>query len=341
MFKEFLGQEKARSIVSNLIKSRRFPHSLLFYGPRGVGKYSLAKSIVRYFNCSHTDPERKGRDNCETCMQIDNEVYPDLYIIRTEKTITKSGVEKDSKEIKKAQIKQVIKHMHYKPFKGDNKFFIIDEAESMSDISENAFLKTLEEPLPNNYIILISHNINRILGTILSRCIKIKFEPLKENVLLKIIKDKYKMNDEMALKISLLSHGSMFYANLLIENDMYKKVFEILEHVTETIQSQPFDIEALIKVSQTIKNLEIRYIDYLLDILLLFLNESYLRSFYNIKTLEVFENCLNFQKKNIKLKSYNTIVNEVIRSKYYLFNTNVDVKLLIENLIVRIKEELL
>ncbi len=341
MFEEILGQEKAKTIVTNLIKSERFPHSLLFYGPQGVGKFLFAKSIARYFNCQNPDEKQKAMDKCITCSQIDNEVYPDLFVVRTETTVLKTGKEKESKEIKKEQIKEIIKYMHYKPFKGTNKFFIIDGAETMNNISENAFLKTLEEPLPDNYIILISHNINKILPTILSRCIKIKFDSLREDILKGIIKKQYDLDSKLADKISLLSNGSVFNSGLLIENDMHNTVFKILDDILKNINETFVNVDELIVLGETVNKLEIKYINYLLDFLLVYLNESYLRSFYNIRRLEIFKYCLNFKTNNIKLNAYNNIVNDIIESKYYLLNTNVDKRLLFENLIIKIKENLL
>ena len=340
MFDEVLAQEKAQEIITNFIKAGRLPQSLIFYGPRGVGKFLMAKSIVKYFNCPNTDKKSRGLDNCNLCSRIDREIYPDMTVVRTEKTVTKSGQEKDSKEIKIDQIREVVKKAQFKPFEGENKFYIIDGAEAMNTVSENSFLKTLEEPLPNNYIILICHNINKILPTIFSRCIKIKFDSIKEDFLKKIIKKQFEIEDSLAEKLSLLSNGSIYNAGILIEDDMYKDIFKILESIIKIISAGIIDIDELFSISAKIKGMEIQYIDYLLDLLLLFLNESYIMSLQNIKRKEFFKYYLNFKAKSIKLKSFNNIVDDLLKSKYYLLNTNVDTKLLIENFIIKARENL-
>lgn len=341
MFDEVIDHEKIKTILTNFICTNHFPHSLLFYGPRGVGKFLMAKSIVKYFNCKNSNEKSRGKDNCSICRRIDEEIYPDLFIIRTEKIIKKSGEVKDSKEIKKDQIKQVIKQMQYKSFEGDYKFYIIDGAEAMNNISENAFLKTLEEPLPNNYIILISHNINTMLPTILSRCIKIKFESLKYETLKRIIQNKYNLDSDLTAKISLLANGSMKQAEILIEDEMYEEIFKLLDDFIKCITNKEINIDALFLFSKKINNLELQYINYMFDLLLIYLHESYLMSVYNENHSNIFKYYLNFKTKNIKLNSYNIIINKVLKSKYFLLNTNVEMKLLIEDLVLSIRKNLL
>ncbi|MBU1076290.1 MAG: AAA family ATPase [Spirochaetes bacterium] len=341
MFSEIKDQNKVKTILSNLISTDHFPHALLFYGPKGVGKFLTAKAIVKYFNCRNSDPKQKGNDHCSICSRIDEEIYPDLTIVRTEKTIKKSGEEKEAKEIRKDQIKEVMKIMKYKPFEGEYKFFIIDGAENMNNISENAFLKTLEEPLPNNHIILISHNINKMLPTVLSRCITIKFNRLKENTVLELLRKKYELSSEETERISFMANGSLNGIEFLTENKMADEIISVLDAIIECIAAKNIDMEALFMISQKIHSLQLNYLDHLFDLLLLYLHSSYLTTVHDAGNSRFFKYYLNFKTKNIKLNSYNIIISEVIKTKFYLVNTNVDVKLLVENLILLIRKNIL
>lgn len=340
MFDHVLSHDKPKKIITNLINANRFPQSLLFYGPKGIGKFLLAKSIAKYFNCPNENIQKKGTDDCSVCSRIDRELYPDFFIIKTEKTVTKSGKEKDSKVIKLDQVKEIARQVQFKPFEGDNKFFIIDGAETMHHTAENAFLKTLEEPLPNNYFILIAHNINKMIPTILSRCIKIKFNSINETILKKIIKKQYELDDELAEKISFLSNGSMSNAELLINGDVYKEIFEILKEFLKIFASKDYDLDYIFSLSSRLEKSEMIYMDYLFDLLLLYLHSIYMNKKHNYQTVSFVKYNLNLELKNIKLQAYNNIIDIIIKSKYYLYNTNINIKLLIENLIVKIKENI-
>lgn len=338
MFNEILGQEKAVATISNLITQNRFPHSLLFYGPQGVGKFTLAKSIVKYFNCPNSNPEVKGRDQCSVCEKIEKEIYYDLDIERTEKYKSTTGEEKESKQIKVEQIRDLIKKLNFKPVEGDYKFFIIDGADLMNDISENSFLKTLEEPLPNNYIILISHNINNILPTILSRCIKIKFESLKEGVIQDILEQKFHMEETLAEKISFVCSGSLYKAKLLIENNRLDPLLKHLSEIVDIIISNKINIPQFFQTVDTISELEQYSIEILLEFLLLFINESYFYDSYSKEKRFIFKNYLNL--KNRSIKSYNAILDEIIKARYLLTQSMVNVKLLLENLMIQINNNM-
>lgn len=337
MFDDVKSQDKAKSVLQNLLATQRFPHALLFHGPRGIGKMKLAKSVVKYFNCQNKNPEEKGMDACSICQRIDNEIYPDCSIIRTGTMKKRSGEVKESKEIKKEQITDIIKQIKYKPFEGEYKFFIIDGAELMNSISENAFLKTLEEPLENNFIILICHNINIMLPTILSRCIKIKCDVLPIEILSSIIKEHYNLDPDLCEKIAVLSDGSMHEAELLMKDDMYKEIFLFLDEFINCLSS-PLDIEAITEIGVRMNGFEQQYIEYIFDLLLIFIQVSFFHTRYDVTQVNFFKYYLNFKTKSIKLNSYNNIINEIIKAKYYVINTNVDVKLLVKNLIISIRK---
>ena len=340
MFNQIKGQEKALKIIENLIKSNRFPHSLLFYGPQGVGKYTIAKQIAKYFNCLNTNPLKKGYDNCTICDNIEKEIYPDLVIESTQKTELASGEIKESKMIKVEQIRNIIRKINFKPVIGNYKFFIVDGADLMNNVSENAFLKTLEEPLPNNYIFLITHNINTILPTILSRCIKIQFDPLNEEIIQNIIKEKFNLDDETAQKISLVSNGSITKAKYLIENNMYETIFAFFNNIMNISNQPDLNISKFFNLIDEITDMDRPYIEILLDFILLFLNESFLISNYEVERKHIFRNYLNLKNKNINIKLYNEMINEIIKARYHLTNTTINLKLLLENLIINIRKNI-
>jgi DNA polymerase-3 subunit delta' len=95
------------------------------------------------------------------------------------------------------------------PFQSLRKFLIIEEADRMLTYSANALLKTLEEPPPTTTLILISHEPQFILPTLLSRCQRVSFTSLSVDELTSLIQKKWDKPQEEAHNLALLSRGSM------------------------------------------------------------------------------------------------------------------------------------
>ncbi len=321
MLDEIKGQEKAIKIIKSLIKKNRFPNSLLFYGPKGTGKFLTAKSIVKYFNCLNENPELKGKDNCNNCRRIEEENFPDLFIIRQEKKV-----------IKIEQIRETIKQVNLKSFESKYKFFIIDGADSMNIASENSFLKTLEEPPPENYIILIAHNLNALLDTIISRCIKIQFTPLTPKIISQILIEKKNIDPLLAKKISIISNGSMYKAYELLSENNFEKVFNTFETFISFLREKEINVLEFEKVIEEVSKWDIELIEHILELFLLYFIDLLIVKKYNIRESEIFKNYLNIDVEYIKFNSYNRLLSKIIEARYNLTNTNINTKLLLESL---------
>jgi DNA polymerase-3 subunit delta' len=99
-----------------------------------------------------------------------------------------------------------------KPSEGRKKILIVDGAETMNEASQNAFLKTLEEPPGDSLIILITSLPQSLLPTIRSRCQTLVFQPLPRHTLSEVIREKRGLSEEDAWFIAALSRGSLGYA---------------------------------------------------------------------------------------------------------------------------------
>lgn len=338
MFDRIKGQEKAVRTIVNLIRQGRFPHALLFYGPQGVGKFTLAKLIARYFFCPAQDESVRGEDGCPVCRQVDQEVHYDLLIARKEKYTDARKEEKESKEIKVDQIRNLIRKTGFKPLEGKYKFFIVDGAEAMNDISENAFLKTLEEPRPGNHIILIAHNIASVLPTVLSRCVKIGFEPLKEELVRQILTEEYGASGELSSVLASLSSGSISRAGLLLENRTYQVLIEQLDLLIAFLPGADTDLGKLNRAVETAVSLPPLHAEALLELFLIFFHESFLFSRGYAASEGIFKKHLNLE--NISVQCYNRITDEIIRARHWLSDSNINARLLFSDLMVGLKEKL-
>ncbi len=206
-FKEIHGQERQIKIIKKSIENDRIPHAYLFLGEDGIGKRLTALTMAKALNCSSMVDD--SCDMCRVCRKIDNGNHPDVTVLKPE-----------GAHIKIDQIRELQRSLQYKPYEGKKRVCIIPDAEKLTIEAKNALLKTLEEPPPDTMLILISTSSHLLLSTIISRCQRLKFQPLAPNVIAKVIKEKLGKDEDVALKIALLAGGSL------------KNAYEIAEKTT-------------------------------------------------------------------------------------------------------------
>ena len=176
MFENILGHEAQKKILMESLNKGNISHSYLFFGPKGIGKSTIAKEFAKKI---------LGVDILESS--------PDYkYISKRE----------DKKDIIIEQIrKELIDDVYEAPISCDKKVYIIDDAELLNISAQNAILKTLEEPPRYVVIILISHNLSSFLPTIISRVNKISFSKLDNQLLKMYIKNNYNIEFKNEIKV--------------------------------------------------------------------------------------------------------------------------------------------
>jgi DNA polymerase III subunit delta' len=144
-------------------------HAYLFRGPRGSGKRAAARAFAAELIASASaDPEDARRR-----ALLDPSPHPDLV------WLAPTGAQHMVEEVRE----RVIRAAAYRPFEGGKRVFVIEAAEAMRDESQNALLKTLEEPPGFVHLILLSAEGEGLLETVASRCQTIEFTPLPVEVL--------------------------------------------------------------------------------------------------------------------------------------------------------------
>lgn len=199
---DLYGHEQLRERLSASIRARRLPASLLFQGPRGVGKQRLAISVARELLCSSGENAPCGE--CLSCRWVTQLAHPDLhwvfprprlkepdpdldqvkkdYVEAIEERVANGGLypsPSGSEGIYVATVRYLVQLAAVAPALGQRKVFIIGDAERMvpqegSDMAANAFLKLLEEPPANTTIILTSSEPGALLPTIRSRVVTVR-----------------------------------------------------------------------------------------------------------------------------------------------------------------------
>lgn len=183
MWDEVLGHQQNKEFLEKLLKPGSRPHALLFYGMGGIGKKMLALHFAKTFLCKSA--AKKPCGICESCrlMDIENNsfAHPDFYLLTAEEA---------GKDIKIEQVKEMAKQAAFAPVLSEHKVCIIDDAGQMTAEAANSLLKLLEEPPPGWLFILITQQSERLLPTVLSRVVRLRFDAPDSSAVQQILKAK-------------------------------------------------------------------------------------------------------------------------------------------------------
>ncbi len=181
----------------------RMPHAILMYGAEGIGKAQFAEHLAKSLLCETPDTEGHACAQCASCNWFDQYSHPDYRRVRPglldeeeaaagdnaetdaegEKKTAKSS-KAPSKEIVIDQIRALGDFMNISTHRQGTRVVLMYPAEALNVPAANALLKSLEEPNPNTVFILVSHRLDRLLPTILSRCHKLAMPlPSKDQAL--------------------------------------------------------------------------------------------------------------------------------------------------------------
>ncbi|GAA4418816.1 DNA polymerase III subunit delta' [Advenella faeciporci] len=178
---EFLPWQK--DIASQWLGNKeRFSHAWIIYGIPGIGKLKFAHAAATGLLCE-SSLNGMACGHCESCGWVKSGNHPDLRIVLPDATAVKEGFvttpENDeasgakktlSQDIRIEQVRQLEKLFNVSTHRGGYRVIVLYPAESLNAASSNALLKVLEEPPENTIFLLVTHAIQRLLPTLLSRC---------------------------------------------------------------------------------------------------------------------------------------------------------------------------
>ncbi len=169
-FDQMVGQAHVVQALGNALTSGRLHHAYLFTGTRGIGKTTVSRILAKSLNC--TGPDGTGGVTaqpcgvCQACTEIDADRYIDY-------------IELDAASNRSIdEIRELIERAAYKPSVGRYKVFMIDEAHQLTKDAFNALLKTLEEPPDYLKFVLATTDPEKMLPTVLSRCLQFNLRPM-------------------------------------------------------------------------------------------------------------------------------------------------------------------
>jgi DNA polymerase-3 subunit delta' len=166
---ELIGNTRIKTTLTSYLRNERVPSSLIFTGSDPYHQLLFALNFAKAMACQK-NKMTDACDRCRSCLAIDRGMLPDVQVLAP-----------DGQFYRKNQIDELIASACQRPLQGEKQIFILKDAQRLNESSSNAFLKTLEEPLPSNVFILLTMNLNLILPTIQSRCQILKFLPLSSH----------------------------------------------------------------------------------------------------------------------------------------------------------------
>jgi DNA polymerase-3 subunit gamma/tau len=156
-FDDVAGQPHVTTTLVNAVLQDRVAHAILFTGPRGTGKTTIARILAKAMNCV-TGPTPTPCNRCKSCTEITAGHCADVFEI--------DGASNNSVD----QVRDLRENVTYMPSSAPYKIYIIDEVHMLSTAAFNALLKTLEEPPEHVLFIFATTEVHKIPATILSRC---------------------------------------------------------------------------------------------------------------------------------------------------------------------------
>jgi DNA polymerase-3 subunit gamma/tau len=167
-FEQVVAQTHITRTLTNAISSGRVAHAILFSGPRGTGKTTVARVLAKAMNCKD-GPTPVPCNDCRSCNEITAGKAVDVFEI--------DGASNNSVD----QVRELRENIKYMPAHSPHKIYIIDEVHMLSTAAFNALLKTLEEPPSHVMFMFATTEPHKIPITILSRCQRHDFRRIDLN----------------------------------------------------------------------------------------------------------------------------------------------------------------
>lgn len=257
-FETFLGNERRVSALRAMLRRERMPSALLFTGPRGIGKFTLARMFAQAANCERLKDDFCGE--CGSCLRIARladtaplieqglaergesadaaavermplilETHPDVWALVPDPVRLRTPVARPM--IRVGQLRAVQRAAYFKP-ECRRRVFILDGADTMRWSDADLFLKILEEPPESATLILLAASPDSLQPTIRSRCLQFHFAPVPAPLIEGFLKERRKLSPadgQLAAQLSGGSPGMALSLDLAESKRLRRGVLELIE----------------------------------------------------------------------------------------------------------------
>ena len=324
-FNNIIGQEQMIEHFKSAIQMKKISHAYIIQGDYDSGKQLMASVFAKTLQC-----EEKGVkpcNHCTSCLQTDSNNQPDIIYVSHEKP-NSIGID-DVRE-------QVNHSIGIKPYSSEYKIYIINEAEKMTTEAQNALLKTIEEPPAYGIIFLLTTNLGKLLPTILSRCVVLNIEPVKDELIKKHLLS-LGVEEKQAEFCTAFAMGNVGKAIRVATSDEFNEIKNDCIHMLK--YANDMEVYELIGAVKELTKYKLQVYDYLDFMLMWYRDVLFLKATGNANDLIYQEeySSLNERGKRSSYEGIQKIIEEIEKAKVRL-RANVNFELTMELLWLTIKE---
>lgn len=248
-FEEIRGNTPLVEQLRRSAASGRSSHAYLFLGGAGAGKRLIANTFAKALQC---EGEKRPCDSCKSCHAFNHGNHPDVIYFQP----LKNGKTYTIEDVRE----QLLETVDLKPFQYEKKIYIIEKADTLNIQSQNALLKTLEEPPAHAVFLLLAERAEAFLPTILSRVVVMKIRPLSAETIADYLMQAGHLAEESHI-LSAYAQGRIGQALELVEDEGFREMRQDILGKLEALPSMSEgDAYLLVKDFEVYKN-DLRFLD--------------------------------------------------------------------------------
>ena len=248
-FEEIRGNTPLVEQLRRSAASGRSSHAYLFLGGAGAGKRLIANTFAKALQC---EGEKRPCDSCKSCHAFNHGNHPDVIYFQP----LKNGKTYTIEDVRE----QLLETVDLKPFQYEKKIYIIEKADTLNIQSQNALLKTLEEPPAHSVFLLLAERAEAFLPTILSRVVVMKIRPLSAETIADYLMQAGHLAEESHI-LSAYAQGRIGQALELVEDEGFREMRQDILGKLEVLPSMSEgDAYLLAKDLEGYKN-DLRFLD--------------------------------------------------------------------------------
>ena len=248
-FEEIRGNTPLVEQLRRSAASGRSSHAYLFLGGAGAGKRLIANTFAKALQC---EGEKRPCDSCKSCHAFNHGNHPDVIYFQP----LKNGKTYTIEDVRE----QLLETVDLKPFQYEKKIYIIEKADTLNIQSQNALLKTLEEPPAHAVFLLLAERAEAFLPTILSRVVVMKIRPLSAETIADYLMQAGHLAEESHI-LSAYAQGRIGQALELVADEGFREMRQDILGKLEALPSMSEgDAYLLAKDLEGYKN-DLRFLD--------------------------------------------------------------------------------
>ncbi len=207
-FDALLGNDQLKENLRCSVSQGKLSHFYLISGPKGAGKHTLAHLLGAAMVCTAQD---KPCCVCPACRKVLSDTHPDFITID----------EPEKKTVSVELVRNAREDIYIRPNEANKKIYLFPRAQDMTLPAQNALLKILEEPPAYGVFLLLTDNAEKLLPTVLSRCVTLSVRALPENLLRTQLQKTFPDADPEQLSSAIArSGGYLGQANQLLAGNI-------------------------------------------------------------------------------------------------------------------------